>query len=287
MRAGVVEREDLLALADEDELVDPELGLDRPALGDRAVVVDLGRLQRDPLRAGAAERVAADHVAEDVDDVAADVGAGRQDQEADDGQPRPPPADAGSSPAWPEAQQERDDVADERDDHQRGVERRALARLAVRVGVVGVAREGRGEHRQDADRRAPRRPATGMARTSKTMTRNRIPIGASVSTACSGWPSQRPFSRSRTAGILWKSRVQRCGGRGRRAASSRRAWASIIRVSKRASTSTSCARVLPPPESTRRHRAPRIAQAGRSRSADPVYRASGRMSRLSAACSIT
>ena len=90
----------VLALADEDELVDPELGLDRPALGDPAVAIDLGRLERDPLRAGAAEGVPADHVAEDVDDVAADVRAGREDQEARHGQParRWPAPDPGPPP---------------------------------------------------------------------------------------------------------------------------------------------------------------------------------------------
>jgi hypothetical protein len=43
---------------------------------------------------------------------------------------------------------------------------------------------------------------------------------------------------------------------------------------------------LPAPESTT-NASTWIAQAGRSRSLEPVYRASGLMSRLSAACSIT
>jgi hypothetical protein len=144
--AGVVEREDGIALADQHERVDSELGLDELALGDIAIAVELARLHRDPLRACAAERVAADHIAGDVDDIAADVRPGREDQEPDHRQRDPERAREVADP-----DEDRDDVHDERDEHQGRVQRRSIARRAVRIGVVREPGGGRGEHRQDPE----------------------------------------------------------------------------------------------------------------------------------------
>ena len=107
--ARVVQREDLLALPHQHELVDPQLGLHEPALGDRAVRLGLRGLERDPLRAGAAERMAADHVAEHVHDVAADVRRGREHEERQRSTSRSPAVDARPRPL-PEADHERDEV---------------------------------------------------------------------------------------------------------------------------------------------------------------------------------
>jgi hypothetical protein len=93
----------------------PSLRLDRLAFGDVPAVVDLRRLQRDPLRTRTAERVAVDHVAEDVDHVAADVGPGREDQEREDRQPHPARRSGGRAA---EPQPQREQVDDQGDKHQ-------------------------------------------------------------------------------------------------------------------------------------------------------------------------
>ena len=69
--------------------------------------------------------------------------------------------------------------------------------VALLVYVASLAIRGAGGD----DRTA----AVRRSRTSRTMTRKRIPIGASVRTPWSGCPSQRPLSRSRIAGIGRKS----------------------------------------------------------------------------------
>ena len=80
MGALVVEGEDRVALAHEDEVLDAELGLDRHPLG------DVADLERRPLRAGRPPGMAVDHVAEREHDVAPGERAGRQDEERHDRQ---------------------------------------------------------------------------------------------------------------------------------------------------------------------------------------------------------
>ena len=64
-----VEGEDRVAVADDDEVVDPGLELRRAALGD---VGQAAEVERDPLRAGAAPGVAVDVGPDEVHEVAAD-----------------------------------------------------------------------------------------------------------------------------------------------------------------------------------------------------------------------
>src|SRR5207245_5070498 len=83
MRALLVEGMHRLAHAYQDQVIDSELGLRRHALGQV-----LGRrleLEADPLRARPPERMPADHVAQHVYDVAADVRASRDQEIPDQG----------------------------------------------------------------------------------------------------------------------------------------------------------------------------------------------------------
>ena len=73
-----VERVDRLPDADQDEVVDAGLRLGRRRLGERREVGHVAGVEADPLRPRAAERVPADHVPEDVDDVATDERPGRR-----------------------------------------------------------------------------------------------------------------------------------------------------------------------------------------------------------------
>ncbi len=123
----------------------PGLGLGRRRLGERREVGHVAGVELDPFRPGATERVAADHVAEDVDDVPADVGAGGHDQEADQRQ-RDRDGPVGGRAG---AEGQRDQQEEQGDDHQRRVERRAGACRAVGVCVVGGAGHGGREHEQD------------------------------------------------------------------------------------------------------------------------------------------
>ena len=148
---------------------------------------------------GAAERVAVDHVAEQVDDVAADEGAGRDDQEADDRRAR-----SGSSGRSASAgpQDERDEQEHERDDHERRVRRRPDAGRAVGVGVVGRAGHGGREHEQDRrDERDVRR--RGLAE----RCRGRPSAGAPRS----GCRSRRHGGGGRATSPLRKSLIGRIG----------------------------------------------------------------------------
>ena len=61
----------------------PALQLGRRRLRQVGEVGPFADLELDPLRAGTPEGVAADHVAQDEDDVATDVGARGDDQEAE------------------------------------------------------------------------------------------------------------------------------------------------------------------------------------------------------------
>ena len=100
-----------------------------------------------PLGAGRAPGVTVDHVAEREHDVPADERPGRQDEEGDDRQAdRHAAVGRGSR-----ANGERDDVDEERDDHQRAVDGRPRPRLPVGHRVVGEADDGGGEHRQDPE----------------------------------------------------------------------------------------------------------------------------------------
>ena len=100
VRADRVQRVDGVADADQHQVVDAGLRLGRRRLGKRREVRHVAGVELDPLRPGAAERVAADHVAQDVDDVAADERAGGDEEEArsarrrprSTGPGRPPPA---------------------------------------------------------------------------------------------------------------------------------------------------------------------------------------------------
>ena len=73
-------------MPDHDEVVDARPHLRGRRLGEVVEAGERAELELDPLRAGAAERVAADHVAEEVDDVAADERPGRHQPERDDAQ---------------------------------------------------------------------------------------------------------------------------------------------------------------------------------------------------------
>ena len=85
MGALGVEGEDPVAVADDDEVVDPGLQLRRAALGD---VGQAAEVERDPLRAGAAPGVAVDVGPDEVHEVAADRRAEREQEVADDEQRR-------------------------------------------------------------------------------------------------------------------------------------------------------------------------------------------------------
>ena len=123
----------------------PALALVGVASGIVARSAHVAGVELDPFRPGAAERVAADHVAEDVDDVSPDIGGGGDDQEPDERE-----GDRDGSVGWGTGtQDQRDQQEQQRDDHQRRVGGRADACRAVCVGVVGGAGDGRGEHEQD------------------------------------------------------------------------------------------------------------------------------------------
>src|SRR5919197_2533591 len=86
MGARLMERLNGRSLANEHEIVDADRAPHRLAvdeLVERQPTVDL---EREPFRPGTAEGVPADHVAEDVDDLPADVRTRGQDEEADDRQ---------------------------------------------------------------------------------------------------------------------------------------------------------------------------------------------------------
>ena len=85
MGAHAVHGVDRVADPDDDEVVDARrASWSASPRGAWPRSVTLAGVELDPLRPGAAEGVAADHVAEDVDDVAADERAGGHDEEPDD-----------------------------------------------------------------------------------------------------------------------------------------------------------------------------------------------------------
>jgi hypothetical protein len=138
-----VDREDPVAVADHRELVDPGLELRRAALRD---VGQRAEVERDPLRPGATPGVTVDVGPDQEHEIAADIRSDRQDQVADDGQPDRQGADGRIA----RSDRQGDGVDDQGDDHERRVDGRAVARLAVDVDVVRSSRHGRGDHRQHA-----------------------------------------------------------------------------------------------------------------------------------------
>ena len=113
----------------------PALTLVGVASGRSARSVIAPRSRRIHFVPGAAERVAADHVAEHVDDVAADERPRGHDQEGDDAEAdRDRPVGRRAR-----AHREREEEQEERHDHERRVERGARPGGAVGVRVVGGA----------------------------------------------------------------------------------------------------------------------------------------------------
>ena len=106
---------------------------------------ELAEIEPDPLRAWPAERVPADHVAEDVDDVASDEGPSRDQPERHDAQHDG--ERAVGRVAGPD--HERDDQHHEGDSHEGRVGRRPRPGSAVGVGVVRQPRQGREDHEDD------------------------------------------------------------------------------------------------------------------------------------------
>ncbi len=84
MRTDVVHGVHGVTDTDDDEIVAAGAHLGRRGLGKSGQIVDRPGIEPDPFRPGTAERVAADHVAGYVHDIAPDEGSGRDDQEADD-----------------------------------------------------------------------------------------------------------------------------------------------------------------------------------------------------------
>ncbi len=142
-----VQRVHGLARAQHDEALGPGFGGGRDALG------DLGHIELGPLwLPEEAPRVPVDHVAEGVDEFAADEGAGRQQSVTDQRQHERHHAVAGGSGP---AQTKRDEVHDQREDHDRRVDGGHHARVVVGVAVIGRARNRRSDHGQDAEAQRP------------------------------------------------------------------------------------------------------------------------------------
>ncbi len=133
MRARVVKRRDAVPLAHEHQRLRAGLRRRRPALG------DLAHVERGPVRAAAAPRVAVDHVAEGEDEVAPDVRAGDDEGVAER---REENGLVRLARRVPVADDQRERVADHRDEHQRGVDTPVLAGLAVGLVEVDDARDG-------------------------------------------------------------------------------------------------------------------------------------------------
>ncbi len=83
MGADGVQDVDSSADPDQHEVVDARPGLRGGRLGQRFERVELADVELDPFGPGAAKRVPADHVAQDIHDIAADIRPGGDDQGAD------------------------------------------------------------------------------------------------------------------------------------------------------------------------------------------------------------
>ena len=143
MRAHGMQCMDRVAEPDDHEVVDPGPHLAWRRLRQGGEVRHVPGLEPDPFRAGTAEGVAADHVAQGEDDVAADIRAGGHDQQTDDeehGRSRPL-----SAAAVPE--DERHSGQGARNDHERAMDGRPRPCAPIGVRVVGQSCERRGQKR--------------------------------------------------------------------------------------------------------------------------------------------
>src|SRR5437773_7419796 len=129
MRAGVVEREDLLASPHHDERLCACLRL--RGLGLRNAV-DVERL---PFRAATAPRMAIDLAAQIEDELAAEITTHHHEQKAQTGRPL-----RAAREEWPPAQSrtDRDHIKDERDEHRGRVQAADPFARALEVDVIGV-----------------------------------------------------------------------------------------------------------------------------------------------------
>ena len=140
------------------------------ASGSVGEVGHVAGVELDPLRPGAAEGVAADHVAQHEDDVAADVRAGRQDEEADDRAARPATVRR-RSPATSHGATSETRVSVRPTTMIVACERRPGPGRAVRVAVVGEPGHRGREQRHELARTRAQNAASGCpTRSSSTAT---------------------------------------------------------------------------------------------------------------------